>query len=224
MSLVPVGGLSPRSRVAIFSVLMVLSLGLCIAALAAEWITPETIKQVVQRAGPWGMAAYVLGVIVMELLWLPRAWGLLAGGVLFGPWLGTGLSIVGDLIGGTLCYLLARGTAQQWVEQLLTRHARAGRVTELLARRRGTATVAFLRVCPVAHYTLVSYAAGMTGVRPAPFLAGTALGMLPAAVLYPLLGHSALQPGSPLFWTSLAIIVVFLVVTLYAARQMLRKV
>ena len=213
----------PPTRVIIFSALMILTLALCAVAVVSGQITPETIGQMVRRAGSWGMAAYVVGVVVMELIWLPRAWGLLVGGMLFGPWLGTGLSIVGDLAGGLLCYALARTTARRWVEQVLERHPRASRVTRLLAHRRGTSTMAFLRVLPVAHYTLVSYAAGITGVRPVPYMVGTGVGILPASVLYPLLGHAALAPGSPLFLATLGIISLFLVVTILTARRVLKE-
>lgn len=212
----------PPLRVLLFSALMALSLGLCLVAVSSGWITPQTLRGWVQRAGAMGLVAYVAGVVLMELLWMPRAWGLLAGGVLFGPWLGACLSVVGDMLGAALCYLLARGMARGWAEDLIRRRPRAARVVDLLARRRGAATVALLRVCPVAHYTLVSYAAGITGVRPRPFLLGTALGLIPAAAIYPTLGHAALQPGTPLFWGALALIAVFLVVTLYAGRRMLR--
>lgn len=202
---------------------MVLTLGLCAVALLSGQITPETIGVMVQRAGSWGMAAYVVGVVVMELVWLPRAWGLLVGGMLFGPLYGTCLSIVGDLAGALVCYALARSTARRWVAQVLTRHPRASRVTGLLAHRRGTSTMAFLRVCPVAHYTLVSYVAGITGVKPGPYTLGTAVGILPASVLYPMLGHAALEPGSPFFFAILAFITLFLVVTILAARRVLQE-
>ena len=95
-------------------------------------------------------------------------------------------------------------------------------MVELLARRRGALTVALLRVCPVAHYTLVSYAAGLGDVRPGPFFLGTALGILPGAVIYPIAGDAALRPGSPAFAISLAVVGVALVVTLWIGRRLLR--
>ena len=91
---------------------MVMSLGVCAVAVVSGEVSPESIGAMVKQAGSLGMIAYVVGVVLMELVWLPRAWGLLVGGALFGPWFGTGLSIVGDLAGGVLCYALARGAAK----------------------------------------------------------------------------------------------------------------
>jgi len=196
---------------------------LCLVAVLRGWISPRTLQELVAGSGGAAMATYVVGIVVLELLWMPRMWGLLAGGVLFGPLLGGALSVAGDLLGAALCYFLARGAGQAWIAGMLERHERTRRVVELFARRRGLGTVAVLRVCPVAHYTLVSYAAGLTGVRPLAFLVGTAIGILPGAAVYPVAGSAALQPTSPLFLGSVAVMVAFLVVTLVAARRVMKR-
>ena len=210
-------------RVLALGALMVVTLALCAAALLGGWIRPGTLQETVADSGVMGMATYMGGVVLMELLWMPRMWGLIAGGILFGPVLGGALSIFADLASAALCYFLARSAGQRWVTRLLERRGRAAQVVALLARRRGVSTVAVLRVCPVAHYTLVSYAAGLTGVRPPAFLLGTGIGILPGAVVYPLAGSAALQPTSPLFLGSVGVMVVFLAVTVVAARRMLRQ-
>jgi uncharacterized membrane protein YdjX (TVP38/TMEM64 family) len=212
----------PR-RVLALGVLMAITVAICALALWRGWVRPELVPALVRRSGSAGMAAYVLAVVTLELLWMPRMWGLLAAGALFGPVLGGLLSVVADLVGGAICYLLARGAGRRWVAELLVRRPRASRVVELLAERRGAVTLILLRICPVAHYTLVSYAAGLAGTRPQPFLAGTGIGLIPGAILYPIAGASALRPGSPGFFLSVGAVVVFLVVTLVAARRMLRQ-
>jgi len=79
-----------------------------------------------------------------------------------------------------------------------------------------------LRVCPVAHYTVVSYAAGLVGVSPSSFLLGTGLGIIPGAVIYPIAGDAALRPGSPAFLLSLGVVLIALILSLIAARRVLR--
>jgi uncharacterized membrane protein YdjX (TVP38/TMEM64 family) len=215
---------APRvpARAVALGVVILASLALAVAAVLSGWATPRTIRSLVARAGPSGMLAYVLGTVAMELLFLPRAWGLLAGGMLFGALQATGLSLLGDLLGATVCYLLARGGGREVTRRLLERRPRAARVIALLAERRGLWTVAVLRVCPVAHYTLVSYGAGLVGVRPAPYLLGTAVGLIPAAILYPFVGHAALEPRSPVFIASLLVLVVGIAAALVATRRLLR--
>lgn len=212
----------PPARVVALAALMLITVVVCGVALWRGWVRPQTIQGLVARSGPAGLVVYVVGVVIAELLWLPRMWGLLAAGMLFGPVVGGLLSIVADLTGGALCFLLARGGGRRYIAELLARRPRAAKITDLLARRRGLLTLVVLRVCPVAHYTLVSYAAGLAGVSWPTFLAGTALGLVPGALLYPIAGAAALRPGSPTFLVSLVIVLVFLVVTVLAARRLLR--
>jgi uncharacterized membrane protein YdjX (TVP38/TMEM64 family) len=169
------------------------------------------------------MAVYVGAVVVLELLWMPRVWGLVAGGVLFGPFVGFALSIVADLTSALIGYSLARGAARVWVRTLLERRPKARRLVDILAEKRGAATIALLRVCPIAHYTLCNYVAGVAGVRPGPFLLGTVVGLLPAALLYSFLGDSLLRPGSPKFIVTASLIAVTVVLSLIVGRRLLRE-
>jgi uncharacterized membrane protein YdjX (TVP38/TMEM64 family) len=105
---------------------------------------------------------------------------------------------------------------------MLERRSKAQRVVDLLARRKGLWTVAVLRVGPVAHDTVVSYAAGLTGVRFASYLAGTSLGILSGAFLYPFLGHAALRPTSPEFLVGAGVLVVATVVSVVLGRRAMR--
>ena len=72
-------------RVLLLLGLILSSVLFCGLALLKGWVRPDTLQQTVSEAGSWAIFAYILGVFLMELLWLPRMWGLLAGGVLFGP-------------------------------------------------------------------------------------------------------------------------------------------
>ncbi len=211
------------ARVVLLGVVLVLSVGVCSVALLTGTVRADTIQTLVAGGGAWAMVAYVVVVILAELLWMPRMWGLFAGGVLFGPVLGATLSVLADTIAAVLCFGIARSTGRAFVARLLEKKPSASRVVHMLAQRRGAATIALLRVCPIAHYTLVSYAAGLAGVPTRSFLIGSTLGILPGAILYPIVGDAALRPTSPVFVVSTAILVVFLVVTVLAARRTLNS-
>ncbi|MBN1769989.1 MAG: TVP38/TMEM64 family protein [Deltaproteobacteria bacterium] len=210
-------------RVVLFAALLAAAAAAFVAAWALGWISPTAIQLAARRAGPWAFAVFVAAVFVGELLWMPRLWGLVAGGLLFGPVAGSLLSLGTDLAAAMTAWALARSAARDWVARLLHRRPKAERIVGLFAERRGTLTLAVLRMCPIAHYTLVSFAAGLGGVRAAPFLLGTAVGNLPGAVLYPLLGDSITRPTSPVFLGGLAVLAVALVVTLHVGRRLLRE-
>lgn len=217
----PAGG--PPARVLLLLAALIATAAVCAIALWRGWVSPELLQSIVRQSGPGAMAVYVVSVVALELLWMPRMWGLVAGGALFGPVMGAALSIVADMTSALLCYFLARGAARAWAASLLARRERARAVVELLAEKRGAAMIALLRVCPVAHYTLVNYTAGVAGVRPWSFVAGTAIGLLPGAVLYPILGDSLFRPGSPVFLVTAAIVVAAMIVTFFVGQRMLKR-
>jgi uncharacterized membrane protein YdjX (TVP38/TMEM64 family) len=169
------------------------------------------------------MAAYVVAVVVLEILWMPRIWGLVAAGLLFGPLPGAVLSLVADMAGAVLCYAIARGGGREWVLAKMRRNPRAARVVDLLGRRRAGVIVALTRVLPIMHYTFTSYVAGVAGVRFAPFAIGTFVGLLPFALLFPLVGSAALDPTSPTFVVGLLVVGAVIVVGSLLARRVLRE-
>ena len=207
----------------VFGVVVVVSLVIGVAALFSGRVRADTIQTVVAGGGAWSMVGFVIALVVAELLWMPRLWGLLAAGVLFGPLVGAVLCVFSDTIAAIACFLVARSTAREFVTRMIDKKPVARRVLSMLAHRGGIATVAFLRVCPVAHHTVVSYASGLAGVPTRSFLIGHGLGIIPGAVLYPVVGDAALRPTGPVFLLSTSIVVAFLVITLAVARRALRR-
>ena len=173
---------------------MLATLVLCALALAGGWAAPDQLRRLTTGGGARAAATFAAGMLVAELLWLPRVWGLLAAGALFGPWRGALLAGTADLLCATICYFAARTAGRPFAAAMLARRPNLARWVTVLAEERGHWTMLALRVGPV-HFTALSYAAGVSGVRPAPYFLGTALGMLPGGALYPWLGHAARQPS-----------------------------
>ena len=209
-------------RVIALGVMLLLSVTACIIAYSKGWLRPTTLRAIAEDAGPWGMAGFVGAIIGFEMLWLPRAWGLLVAGVLFGPVFGALLTIAGDTGSALLCYALARRAGRDWAVRLVERRPRTRAVVDLLANRQGGLTTALLRCVPIAHYTAVSYAAGLAGVRPLPFIVGNTIGLVPAAVLYPMFGDAVLHPGTTQFYVMVAVIGVALFISIFIARRVFK--
>lgn len=211
----------PGRTIALLSFLLI-SIAFGVVALLQGWLSPVLIQEAVTSAGPAGWIAFVLAVVVLEVLWMPRSWGLVAAGVLFGPVVGAALALVADMAGALVCFLLGRGGARQWVTGLLERRPKIHRAVTLLAERRGVVAVAILRVVPVAHYTAISYASGVAGVPVAAFLLGNFLGILPYGLLIPFVGHAALDPTSPEFLIGLVVVALCVLLSAIAARRLFR--
>jgi uncharacterized membrane protein YdjX (TVP38/TMEM64 family) len=126
--------------------------------------------------------AFIGLYVVTVALSVPGALFLtVSGGFLFGLLVGASASVIGATLGATLIFLVARSALG---EPLLRR---AGpRVSQLAEGFRDDAFsyLLFLRLVPAFPFFLVNVVPAFAGVRLAPFVAATALGIIPAAVVY----------------------------------------
>jgi len=137
---------------------------------------------------PLAAAAAYLGIyIVAVALSIPGALFLtLAGGFLFGIWLGTALTVAGATLGATALFLAAR-TA---VGGLL--RARAGSfVARMEAGFRANAFsyLLVLRLVPVFPFFVVNLVPAFLGVPLGVFVAATLLGIVPGTLVYASVGN-----------------------------------
>lgn len=130
--------------------------------------------------------AYIAFYIVAVALSLPGAVFLtVSGGFLFGLAVGVSAAVIGATIGATLIFLVARTALG---EPLLRR---AGpRAAQLAQGFRDDAFsyLLFLRLVPAFPFFLVNLVPAFAGVRLLPFVAATALGVIPGALVYAFAG------------------------------------
>lgn len=127
-------------------------------------------------------AGYVLVYIAVVTLSLPGAVVLtLAGGLMFGPWIGTALTVVGATIGACLLFLIARSA----LAPLVT--GRAAGVVELMRpglERDGFFYLLTIRLIPVLPFWLVNLAPALIGMPFGAFAAATAIGIIPGTAVF----------------------------------------
>jgi uncharacterized membrane protein YdjX (TVP38/TMEM64 family) len=130
--------------------------------------------------------AYIGIYIVAVALSVPGAAFLtMAGGFLFGEAVGASAAVVGATIGAAIIFLVARTALGQPLLQ------RAGPRASQLAegfREHAFSYLLFLRLVPVFPFFLVNLVPAFAGIRLGPFVAATALGIIPAALVYALAG------------------------------------
>ena len=169
-----------------------LALVVLVVAIAAviyhrESFDPAAVEAWVAAQGLWApllfMALYAIGAV----LFLPGSVLTLAGGALFGPWLGTLYSLTGATVGATLAFLVARHLVADWVR------ARTGpRMEQLVGgvEQEGWRFVAFTRLVPLFPFNLLNYALGLTRIPLWHYILATWICMLPGAFAYTWLGFA----------------------------------
>lgn len=190
------------------------------ALLLRWWAGPRlgpglaAVLENLRQAGPLLPAVFVLGYAIATVALVPGALLTLAGGLLFGLWLGVLYSFLGASLGAAAAFLIARYLARDAVERRLARHEAFARVDRALGQD-GLRLVLLLRLSPLFPFVWLNYALGLTRIRFRDYLLGS-FGMLPGAFLYTyfgsaagslaaLAGGGAAQPAGPLYWAFLAL-------------------
>ena len=169
----------------------VLGLLLATATVLAVTLGPPRVDAVrawVDGAGGAAWAGLVLGVALVLMAPVPRtAVSVLAGVVLgFGP--GLLLALAGGLLAGLASFGLSRTLGRAAATRLGGR--RLARIDELVTDR-GFVAVLAGRLLPVVPFVVLSYGAGLTAIRWAPYALATALGLVPGTVVQVGMGASA---------------------------------
>src|SRR6476661_3513100 len=145
-----------------------------------------TIDTLVGEHRMLAVLAYIGFYIVAVTLSLPGAAFLtVAGGFLFGIVVGASASVIGAAIGATLIFLVARTALGEPLLRLAG--PRANQVAKGF-RDDAFSYLLFLRLVPVFPFFVVNLVPALAGVRLGPFIAATALGVIPAAVVFALAG------------------------------------
>jgi uncharacterized membrane protein YdjX (TVP38/TMEM64 family) len=130
--------------------------------------------------------AYIGLYVAIVALSVPGATFLtVTSGFLFGVWIGAAASTVGATLGATVIFLIAR-TA--FGEPLLA--CAGNRLRELARgfREDAFSYLLFLRLVPAFPFFLVNLVPAFAGVRLGPFVTATAVGVIPAAIVFALAG------------------------------------
>ncbi|GBQ87240.1 hypothetical protein AA23498_0082 [Acetobacter nitrogenifigens DSM 23921 = NBRC 105050] len=154
------------------------------------------------RAGVSGRVAFLLCGAVWCAFGLPRQALCFAGGVAYGVWEGSVLSVAATLVGCVLAFGWARWGGREAAARWLSSHdpaaasqggglrARVSRMDRAIQTHPFT-TILTLRLLPVGSSLLLNILAGLSGARVLPFAAATALGAAPQTVVFVLLGAGA---------------------------------
>jgi len=130
--------------------------------------------------------SYIALYVIVVALSLPGATFLtITGGFLFGIAIGASASVVGATFGATCIFLIARTAIG---ESLLRRFGpRANQLAKGL-RDDAFSYLLFMRLVPAFPFFLVNLVPAFAGVRLGPFIAATALGVIPGAIVYAMAG------------------------------------
>ena len=145
--------------------------------------------------GPLGWVLYALVYAVCCVLFVPGSILTLGAGALYGLWTGTAIVLAGATLGATLSFLLAKSVLRKKIERMTAGNAKFTALDRAIAKE-GAKIVFLIRLSPVFPFTYINYAFGLTGVRTAPYVLASFVGMIPGTFAYVYLGSAAAGAAS----------------------------
>jgi uncharacterized membrane protein YdjX (TVP38/TMEM64 family) len=162
------------------------------AAPGTEWVDRH-----VRGQGLVGEAVFLAMGAAATAVGVPRQGVAFLGGYAFGALAGSGLALAATLLGAAVSLGWARLVGRGWAERRLD--GRFGRrlrpVRDVLAENPFGAALA-LRLLPIGNNLALNLLAGLAGIAPLAFLAGSALGYLPQTLVFALLGKGVRVDGA----------------------------
>jgi uncharacterized membrane protein YdjX (TVP38/TMEM64 family) len=178
-----------RHRIGVAALWLAIIAGYQVWAIRSGLGPGESVRRLVDalQESTWGLVAYAGIYVLRPLVLFPATLLTIAGGFLFGPWLG--LAVV--LVASNVSALVAYGVGRWFGTGALTADVAQGRLARYVQRMRERSfeTVLILRLL-LAPYDVISYLAGFLRIGLVPFAAGTAIGSLPGTVAFVLFGAS----------------------------------
>jgi uncharacterized membrane protein YdjX (TVP38/TMEM64 family) len=177
----------PKRWLLAFLLLLVIAGGLSMAWVFDGLISAQSLTAWAAGLGHWAPVGFVLLYGIATVAMVPGSLFDLAGGALFGPYLGSLLDLTGCSIGAALSFLIARYLARDWVE------ARAGPRTHNIMRSveaDGWQFVAFVRLLPIMPYNVINYLLGLTRIPFHHYMIATVVFMAPSTLVYTWIGHA----------------------------------
>lgn len=151
------------------------------AVARAEWLRAQ---------GAMGMALFIVGYVVAELLLVPGSLLTLAAGFAYGPVVGMFVAVPASVLAATVSFLVARTVLREWIRVRVQQHPGL-RALDTAVGRNSFVLILLLRLSPAVPFNLLNYALGLSNAKIGRYVMASLVGMLPGTWLYVYLGAVA---------------------------------
>lgn len=169
----------------------------------------------VKSQGMLGPIIFIGVYALYTVLALPGSALTIMAGAIFGSFIGVSTVIIGATLGASLCFLISRYFARDWIAGMLAKNEKFKKL-DSMTEKNGAIIVAITRLVPLFPFNLLNYGFGLTKISFSTYVLWSFVCMLPGTILY-VVGTDAitttLREGT-IPWT--LIVVVVLVVGILA--------
>jgi uncharacterized membrane protein YdjX (TVP38/TMEM64 family) len=145
-----------------------------------EYLTAETLGNVLEKAGIWAPVAFILVYAVGVCLFIPGTLITAIGAAIFGPYWGFLYVWVAAMIGASTAFFIGRTLGREFAASLIGERLRK---YDDAVERNGFATVLYLRLVYF-PFTPMNFGMGLTKVRFRDYFFGTGLGIIVGTFIF----------------------------------------
>lgn len=152
----------------------------------------ERLQFVIHGTGNWGPMVYVGIYSLRSLFFFPASVLTVIGGLLFGPWIGLVLTLIGENISANISFIVGRYFSADLLKHIASRKNFIPRLACRI-QENGFLAVLIMRLSYL-PFDLVGYSSGMCNIKQKDFAYGTLIGTLPGLATFAFLGSSITDP------------------------------
>lgn len=152
------------------------------------------LQTLIRQSGLFGYSLYILLFIIATLFLLPGSILVIAGGIVFGPLLGTLLSLIAATLASSCSFLMARWLGRDLLLKYVG-HSHTFQAIEKGIARNGIDFLILTRLIPLFPYNIQNYAYGLTTIAFWPYTLISALTTLPGIVIYTVMASDLANEG-----------------------------
>ena len=145
-----------------------------------DYLTAETLGRLLNKAGVWAPAAFILVYAAGVCLFVPGTLITAIGAAIFGPYWGFLYVWVGAMAGASIAFFIGRSLGREFAASLVGDRLRK---YDDAIERNGFATVLYLRLVYF-PFTPMNFGMGLTKVRFRDYFFGTGLGIMAGAFIF----------------------------------------
>jgi uncharacterized membrane protein YdjX (TVP38/TMEM64 family) len=153
--------------------------------------TVNILQSFIRQSGAWGPLIYVTAYAFRSLVFFPASILTITAGILFGPWLGILLTMIGENISANLSFVVGRYFTADLLKFFSTKKHFVPRLTCKI-KDNGFLTVLIMRLAFL-PFDLVGYSSGMCNIKQKDFALATVIGTIPGLLTFVFLGGSLLD-------------------------------
>jgi uncharacterized membrane protein YdjX (TVP38/TMEM64 family) len=191
----------------------------------ALFVLHEPLLMWIQSTSPSVLVVILFATVIAFFPLIP--YGLVGGviGVLFGPWLGGLVTWMSSIIASLLFFLVVRYGYQDWGYRVLFQSYKPIHRLADQFERHAFIAILFARILPIVPSVAVNLFSALSRVPFQTYALASALGKLPAMLLYSLVGSSLWSNEEGWTLPSLIVVgyVVFLAITVYLYKLWKRE-